>query len=206
MQSPLLFGGPIRTILQIATLCILALIVVPSVQAADSLYQTVDPATDCKTLSIADEEGGSASFLCKGPDDIPFIEDHGDLRSSVTYGISEEQGERVWQSFSPFNQPSETIEWRYGDRDDQPIATIRRWSVETGSGEGEQDWSILVVSRVAQDGQGACTTGYVDARRTDNVNVIARLIADAGAKNFRCWEDVPIYQPDDEELRGIVSR
>ncbi len=174
-------------------------------QAADSRYQKIDLDTDCKTLS-ASTEGDSASFLCHGPGRMPFVEDYGDLRSSVTYGISEQQGERIWQSFGPFNEPAETIEWRYGDSASRPIATIRRWSVQTGSAPEERDWSILVVSRVAQDGIGACTTGYVDARPMENANVIARIIADAGAKNFRCWEDEPVYRPDDDELRGVVSR
>ncbi|RLQ89017.1 hypothetical protein [Notoacmeibacter ruber] len=174
-------------------------------EAAESRYQTIDTATDCELLS-EQLEGGSSSFLCDGPAETPFIEDHGDLRTSVAYGIDETQGERNWESFTPFNFPRPTIEWRFRDGSSEPFATIRRWSVETGSEDGARDWSILVVSRIGETPQTACTVGYIDARRIENANVMARIIADAIAEDFHCRDYPPIYRPDDRQLRAIVSR
>ncbi len=205
MQSPVLQARGVTIARRTAPWLILALLATTCpAAAADSLYQTLDLRSDCAKLT-ASEEGDSASFLCHGPAGVPFVEDYGDLRSSVTYGVGK-QAERAWQSFGPFNAPGPTIEWRYEDGVSRPIATIRRWRVETGSNEGEPNWSILVVSRVAQHGEGGCTIGYVDSRRIDHANLAARIIADAGARNFRCRQDEPLYRPDDEELRAIVSR
>lgn len=133
------------------------------------------------------EVGGT--WRCPGYGAYPVLFSEGDARESVFYGhLGNWYNDGAWQSFGPFNNVGEKIEWRLDKAGGAPFAAIQRW--HTDRGDGGLKVGVLVVSKVGQPGVGeACVVGYVDATTNKDANVLARQVADTVAANFKCRVD-----------------
>ena len=169
-----------------------------------SIYTKLDFQTGCIPLS-SDLVGGS--FSCAGHGGYGILFAESDLRQSAFFGyVGDWYGDGAWESFSPFNQTNDTVEWRL--RDGVPFATILRWFIEnpdpeTGSPDEAHRGEVLVVSKVGQPGAGdACVVGYVDALANPDANAMAREVADTAAEAFTCRTDTPAYHGARGPLAG----
>jgi len=177
-------------------------------QTVSSEYTQLDVGDSC-TVFDADEIG--ASFACEGFKGYGILFSEYDLRTSIFYGyVGDWYGEGAWESFQSFNSVNDTIEWRI--HDGIPRATILRWFVDhpdpdTGSPSENTRGQVLVVSKVAQAGDGeGCIIAYVDARANANANILARQAADTLLDTFRCRIDEPNYVGDEGRFSGFPSR
>lgn len=160
--------------------------------AADtsSVYTDLDPARNCTTVDIVEEEGNGAILACGGFRGFPVVIYAGDLRESIFYGFPPE-GDPAWESFGAFNAAGANIEWRVRTDGESvvPFATIHRWTVsdpEDPAGEIE----VLVVEKVGQlDDRQGCAVGLVVASGNPKANELARRIADEAAEAFSCGAD-----------------
>tara|TARA_Y100000815_G_scaffold172366_2_gene156749 strand:+ start:53524 stop:54147 length:624 start_codon:yes stop_codon:yes gene_type:complete len=173
-----------------------------------SIYTKMDFETGCIRMSV-DEVG--ASFSCAGHRGYGILFAESDLRQSVFFGyVGPWYADGAWESFSAFNQTNDTVEWRLSDG--RPYATILRWYIEnpnpdTGAPDEAHRGQVLVVSRVAQPGEGsACVVGYVDALANPNANEMARDVADTLAADFTCMSDAPAYHGQRGPLAGEPMR
>lgn len=166
-------------------------VITHAARANDSAYTDLD-LDKCRT--VAEDEMG-ASMLCRGYDgyDVHFAES--DLRQSILYGAVDKKLENeVFESFAVFNHVGSKIEWRR-DTGGRPFATILRWFIENvddqaGMPTKESTGQVLVISRVAQPGDGlGCVVGYVDALSNPDANELARNVADEQAQDFACGRD-----------------
>lgn len=159
-----------------------------SAQSIDSAYSKIDWEGGCSVQETAPEGEGSWVLLaCSGYAGYPVIVSEDDARMSLDYGEGDEVG--TWETFTGFNRVGDTVEWRL--QGGRPFATIHRWFVDDGAGKERQ---VLVVSTVAEPGGAAsCMVGFVDANANPNANVIARGVADAEARGFRCGVDRPAF-------------
>jgi hypothetical protein len=84
------------------------------------------------------------------------------------------------------------IEWRL-EREPggqtRPFATILRWNYMVDVDDRQASGRMLVVTRLGPG--GVCHAGYVDARANPDANDLARELADATARGFRCGVDRP---------------
>ncbi len=180
----------------LALLCAVAMSASPA-RAAEITSAYTDFPADIVCAQLSAYEAG-ASFSCPGYMGYGVVFSEGDLRQSIFYGyVGSWYAEGAWESFGPFNSAGTKIEWRL--HDGVPKATILRWIIEnsnpqTGEIDPARRGEILVVSRVAQPGEGeACVIGYVDARANTNANDLARDLADTQFESFRCRVDEPVY-------------
>lgn len=172
-------------------------------QAAEmsSAYTDFHPATDCSTLDSSTEEGGFSTMICPGWRGYPVVLSTGDLRESVFYGFPP-VGERVWESFGPFNATGDRIEWRIlTDANKQvPIATIHRWTVSDPEDEVKKT-EVLVVEKVGLPGVSeGCAVGLVVATGNPKANETARRIADESVSDFACGADERVLVSGDVPL------
>lgn len=176
--------------------------------AVSSVYTKLDFETGCIRLST--HEVG-ARFSCSGQGGFGVLFAESDLRQSLFFGyVGSWYGDDAWESFGPFNQTNDTVEWRLSGG--RPFATILRWFIEnsnpdTGAPDEAHRGQVLVVSRVAQPGEGgACVVGYVDALANPNANEMARNVADTLAADFTCMSDTPVYHGQRGPLAGDPVR
>ncbi|MEM8542139.1 MAG: hypothetical protein AAGF25_14385 [Pseudomonadota bacterium] len=169
----------------------------------ESVYSKLDLDGECKPYDLY-EQGGS--FFCPGYSGYGVLFAEGDLRQSVFYGfVGEWFAEGAFESFSGFNYVSGTIEWRL--KGGVPFATIMRWFISSGDGDGTNDGQVLVVSKVAQPGIGdGCVVGYVDALENADANVMAREIADELASDFMCRIEDPVFHGKEGLAAGFPVR
>ncbi|MEO0543441.1 MAG: hypothetical protein AAFY99_06440 [Pseudomonadota bacterium] len=177
-------------------------------QSITSHYTKLDVGDNC-TVFDADEIG--ASFACEGYKGYGILFSEYDLRTSIFYGyVGDWYGEGAWESFQSFNAVNDTIEWRV--HDGEPRATILRWFIdhldpETGSPSEKTRGQVLVVSKIAQPGNGeGCIVAYVDARANPDANILARQAADSLISTFRCTIDTPAYIGVEGRFAGFPSR
>ena len=167
-----------------------------------SEYTDIDIAKMCSRVSLNEEGGDSASFVCPGWRGYPVLIDTGDLRESLFYGFPP-AGDRVWESFAAFNSTGPKIEWRIevdGERQ-VPIAVIQRWFVNADPEDPEAKIEVLVVEKVGQIGASdGCTVGLVVATGNPKANETARKIADEQAHEFACGADERVIVSSDVEL------
>ncbi|WP_306119005.1 MULTISPECIES: hypothetical protein [unclassified Roseitalea] len=163
--------------------------------AMESVYTRVSISAAC--AGIASHRVGG-TWSCPGHAGYGVLVSEGDLRMSVFYGyVGAWYGEGAWESFGPFNAIGETVEWRIADG--VPRAAILRWFIdnmnpETGAPDPAIRGQVLVISRVAQPGEGkGCVVGYVDARANADANALARQVGDDLAGSFVCRQDEPSY-------------
>lgn len=154
----------------------------PAGAAPQSAY--TDLALDgCTTVEMF-EEGVGARLRCAGYKGIAVSVLEGDLRFYVSYGADAEKQCAAQQTFGPFNTLGPRIEWRL--EAGRPFATILRWYLDKEEG-GRESW--LVVTRL--DGNGICHVAYIEGALAD-ANERARAAADARARRFDCFADVPV--------------
>lgn len=173
-------------------------------QNVESIYTKIDFDSGCIGLS---EGPAGGSFSCDGHAGYGILFSEDDLRQSLFFGyVGDWYADGAWESFSQFNLTNDTVEWRL--RDGVPHATILRWFIEnvnpdTGSPDAAHRGQVLVISKVAQPGEGnGCMVGFVDARANDDANDIARQVADDIAEDFACRTDTPEYHGNRGELAG----
>ncbi|GHA24467.1 hypothetical protein GCM10007989_20170 [Devosia pacifica] len=166
-------SGLVGTARCILTAAVLAGIVVPAT-ADDSVYTNLD-FDSCEIL--AEYEGGGFDARCPGYQGLPVFVSEGDARIDVDFGIDSGS----FESFTAFNGPGETIEWRIDDAG--VAAAILRFFIDV-DGRSAQ---ALVVSQVGHKGAPGCVVGVVDASE-DQANGIARGIATM-ARYFDCSTD-----------------
>ena len=154
------------------------------VLANDSVYTKL-VLEDCTIVDDYNEEegGDSIALVCHGQDGIPVYVAEGDLRFTVAPLPKGYRGPVQFETLSPFNTLSETLEWRRDDAGNI-IATIQRWFTDSGDGRTGE---TLVVTRVAAD--GVCHVAEIDALANKGANAMARDIADRQAAAFRCGQD-----------------
>lgn len=169
-------------------LFVLAILAAGPAAANSSTYTKLD-LDRCQKLS-SDDMGGR--MKCAGYKSYPVYFEEGDLRQSLRYGpAARDLIEDSFESFSQFNNVNLTIEWRL-DNSGKPIAAIQRWFTDnpdpkTGVSSPKNAGQVLVISRVAQPGDGlSCVVGYVDALANPSANDMARRIADENAAEFVC--------------------
>ncbi len=160
-------------------------------QQIDSAYTKIE--LDACTVTSVDELGGS--WACPGYKGYPLYVAEGDLRMFVSYGFGAPDEVAAGQTLPQFNTINETLEWRLVQTDYGwlPFATILRFFTQTGDGS-EPDGQTLVVTKIAP--ANTCHIAYIDARRIDNANALARQYADETAASFDCASDEPVRVPD----------
>lgn len=141
-----------------------------------SVYTDLD-ADKCKTLELAEDEGGLYKGECKGVGGYKLIAREGDLRMSIDVVAP---GNKVsplqfWEVSSAFSSIGAKAEWRL--RKGVPIALIVRFNVSENPEDSTKITSLLVVSKISKD--GSCVTDVVKPQR--NQNAVARKLADASA-------------------------
>ena len=155
-------------------------------QTIDSVYTSYDWAEDCRTLEQdgpPEEVAMGFQLVCPGPDGMHLMLTEGDARISMDYGRTQAFG--PWETFTPFNSVSDTVEWRRQPLDGEmrPFATIHRWIV----GPSHNDREVLVISTVAASGdQESCMVAFIDTTDTPDANQLARAVADRYAPGFVC--------------------
>ncbi|MEN0000492.1 MAG: hypothetical protein AAF940_06370 [Pseudomonadota bacterium] len=190
------------------TALFLAGIAPAAAQSISSVYTKLDVGETCTEID-ANEIG--ASFACDGHPGYGFLLDEYDLRTSIFYGyVGDWYGEGAWESFQSFNGVNDTIEWRL--HDGVPRATILRWFIDnpdpnTGAPSEQTRGQVLVVSKVAQPGEGeGCVVAYVDARVNSDANALAREAADQLYATFQCRVDEPAFIGERGPYAGVPSR
>ncbi|MBU1307758.1 MAG: hypothetical protein KKF33_19825 [Alphaproteobacteria bacterium] len=148
-----------------------------------SAYTSLKLETDCLVLE-ADDFG--ASWSCPGYKGYPVRVSEGDLRFAIAYGFNIDK-EPPAQSFGPFNELGEKLEWRLSNASGRwmPVATIVRYHLadpETGKNSGQ----VLVVTQLVEG--NTCHIAYVDARANSKANELAQQAADK-AGSFDCAND-----------------
>ncbi|MBO0903014.1 hypothetical protein [Jiella sonneratiae] len=162
----------------------------------DSAYTKLD--LDGCTVLQEYEDGGGVDLECAGYKGIPVFVSEGDLRVDVDFGEKNDD----FSSFSPFNEPGETIEWRLSGG--KPFAAILRFHLDPGDGSGKIT-DVLAVHTIAGEGRASCPVGYVDASANADANVLARAVADEVARRFACGSDKPRYRGKVSELGGTAT-
>ena len=131
--------------------------------------------------------------------DIVFHED--DLRGSFSVGKNPREHCASSFSFSGFNSPGKTIEWRLSDG--KPFATILRWTVsmEVDGKPREQQW--LAVTKLEAD--NSCPAAYVEAA-LPMANEKAREAADRLLTGFTCGTDaIVVVKQQKTSLEGVPN-
>lgn len=128
-----------------------------------------------------------------------MIYDANDERITVHYGDpATATTARGWESFAPFNDVADTVEWRLDARG-KPFAAIQRFLISTGdempgSAKAQVKGQVLVISKIGQPQEASgCVAGLVDALSNVDANDLARRIADDLAPGFACGRDKAVY-------------
>ncbi|WP_185984390.1 hypothetical protein [Aureimonas mangrovi] len=158
-----------------------------SAHAAEARYTDVN--FDACAVEEVFEEGVGAALTCEGLDGIPVYVTEGDLRFDVDFGARN----GATETFGPFNYLGPRIEWRV--EDGKAFATILRFVIENpeGGADPADKGSVLGVFQIGTQEAPGCAVAYVDALANDNANEIARQVADAFARPFRCGTDRATY-------------
>ena len=175
---------------------VLALIAPAAVSAqtgapAESAYTEFD-ARACRHTAGKDVED-YGTWLCPGYHGISVWLHAGDQRMNVSFGPDAADEPAAGETLGPFNDAyNGRIEWRLerlpGGKM-QPFATILRWNYMMDVDDRQVSGKMLVVTRLGP--RGVCHAGYVDARANPDANGLARELADAKARGFRCGVDTP---------------
>ena len=174
----------------------LALLNAPALsQTVESAYTKFDAKTCKHTKGTEVEDYGS--WLCAGYAGLRVQLSAADQRMTVAFGPTKKTDLAQSQTLPGFNDIYEgTVEWRIEKSADgklRPFATILRWNVMTpqdrdkATGPTKATGRVLVVTRLGPG--GSCHVGYVDARANPDANELARKLADAHARTFKCGKD-----------------
>ncbi len=179
----------------------LAFPAVPATAAepVEARYTSLD--LDACTVLETVQEGVGVALVCEGLDGIPVHVTEGDLRFDVDFGVPDDRTD----TFAPFHFPGTRIEWRVAGG--APFAAVLRFTIEDTGVEppSPQRGSVLGIFQVGRDGVPGCPVAYVDALLNEDANTIARQVADAFARPFRCGTDRATYVGRTGPLSGSAS-
>jgi hypothetical protein len=137
------------------------------------------------------EPDGSVS-VCPGKAGLIVLVSEDDLRQTVSVGRNRKAAEdepAASSGFGPFNFTTDTVEWRAIDG--KPFAIIQRWHIsdnsETDKNGRPVGRALLVVTRLPPG--PVCHVAHVDVHANADANELARKMADAFARDFRCGKD-----------------
>lgn len=176
----------------------------PALAGITSEYTTLD-LEKCVTIDKPTEPEEPWIVLgCKGYKndpayDIVYHED--DLRGSISFGKNPREHCAASFSFSGFNSPGKTIEWRLNDG--KPFATILRWtvSIDNDGKPREQQW--LAVTKLEAD--NSCPAAYIEAAMP-KANEKAREAADRVLTGFTCGTDaIEVIKRQKTSLEGVPN-
>jgi len=143
----------------------------------------------CVLMQIFDY---GTQYACEGYKGYPMLVGEGDLKFFVSYGFNAPNEEAAKQTIYPYNFLDNNIEWRLKTKNGAffPFATILQFSIYLPdeyleSQKTEQE--ILVVTKLEEN--NTCHIAYIDIKKTNNANEIAREIADQKAVDFNCETD-----------------
>lgn len=162
-------------------------------QTIDGVYTRFDAKKCRHTKGTEVEDYGS--WLCPGHAGLQVHLSAGDQRMYVSYGPWKDSL-AAGQTLPGFNDVYEgTVEWRIekpANAKPRPFAAILRWNVMTPQDRDKATATkasgrVLVVTRLGPG--GSCHVGYVDARANPDANELARNLADAHARAFKCGKD-----------------
>ncbi len=159
--------------------------------AQTSVSQSTYTSTAQKDCHAA--KGDSSSRVCPGAADLSVVISEGDLRETVSAGLSAAAAANepaAKTSFGPFNSTTPTIEWRAAPGK-PPYAMIQRWYIADINDEDKtgrpRTKALLVVTRLPPD--AVCHVAYIDAAANPDANELARKVADETAASFDCAKD-----------------
>jgi hypothetical protein len=173
------------------------------VQPITSVYTDYDARKCPHRPGRAVEDYGE--WRCRGLDGMAMLVSAGDQRMTMSFGPHAANEPAVGQTLQGFNDVYKArIEWRLvneGRSRPRPFAAIVRWNTllldesETpgapAAGRPKTiSGKVLVVTRLGP--HGVCHVGYVDAQANRDADALAREIADARARSFRCDTDKPV--------------
>lgn len=157
-------------------------------QAVTSVVTKLDR-DQCRHIAGKEPED-DGEWRCIGLVGIAVQIAAGDQRSYVSFGRNAKNELAAEQTLASFNHEGDSIEWR-GERGPngklKPFAAIMRWRTTVSSGDVPMKGEVLVVTRLAPG--RVCHVGYVDAKANADAETLARGLADARARRFRCGVD-----------------
>jgi hypothetical protein len=157
----------------------------------ESAYTEYDARACRHTAGEAVEDYGT--WLCPGYRGVSVWLHAGDQRMYVSFGPDAADEPAAGETIAHFNDAYKgKIEWRLerlpGGKT-RPFATILRWNYMMDVDDRQARGRMLVVTRLGPG--GVCHVGYVDARTNPDANELARELADADSRSFRCGVDKP---------------
>lgn len=144
---------------------------------------------DLDQCTVVESDDFGSMWTCPGLKGWPVVVQEGDLRMTVSYGVTATTEKAAEQTPPPFNHLGGKIEWRVSNREGRwlPYATILRYFTAAPDGSEAPEGQVLVVTRL---GTGTtCQIAYVDALANDDANELARQVADEKAADFDCDKD-----------------
>jgi hypothetical protein len=151
---------------------------------------TTTAAKSCKMVAQnKPNEGDWATWSCPGTAGLIVRMTEDDLRMTISVGrnlAAAEKEPAASQSFGPFNQVVDTLEWR-SLKGGAPFATIQRWMLSDSENERNGrplQVGLMVVTRLAPG--PVCHVAYIDVKANADPNVLARQAADEKARDFDC--------------------
>lgn len=153
----------------------------PETPPADglSVYTTVD--LDTCEITARYEEGSGTDWACEGRNGIPLLVRESDGRFDVDAGVTGGA-----PGVGPFNNLSETVEWRGPAA--SPYAIIYRLRSATPE---MPNISWLIVETIGTASAPGCPVAVIEGG-VANANARARQEADNRARTFRCYVDEPV--------------
>lgn len=143
-----------------------------------SAYTTID--LDACEVTGRYEEGSGTDWRCQGRNGIPVLVRESDGRFDVDAGVTGGAA-----GIGPFNNLSETIEWR--GPASAPYAIIYRLRSATPE---MPNVSWLVVEAIGTASAPGCPVAIIEGG-VASANNRARELADTRARDFRCDVDEP---------------
>src|SRR5262245_31404696 len=188
----------VRQMAAVAAGVALACALVPFAASAEEFVTryTSTATKTCKTVKVSRPgEGEWATYQCPGIAGLIVRVTEDDLRMTVSVGrtlAAAEKEPAAMQSFSPFNNINDTLEWRTVKGAAAPFAIIQRWmlsdSENTDRNGRPLPVGLMVVTRLSP----VCHVAYVDVKANTDPNVLARQAADQSARTFDCKDKAAI--------------
>jgi hypothetical protein len=178
-----------RDAMKALALGIVGFLLLPATAGAAELRSEYTDLSFDQCTAISYDEMGS-TWVCPGLRGYPVAVGEGDLRQTVSYGISPLEEKAFMQMLPPFSHVGDKIEWLVDATDPknlQPVATILRWY--TAGEDGTDKGQVLVVTQLKPG--ATCHIAYVDALANTDANVTARKAAADLAGSFDCENEMP---------------
>lgn len=144
-----------------------------------SAYTSTEP-ENCTSVGT---ENGAPVLRCPGPEGHVFLMNIAEHKVFLSCG-PEPMREKVWTETMPgTHRIGDVMEWVLTGT--TPVATIVRYFIDRSAADLPEE-QVLVVTRLGQ--ANSCHVAYIDARRNDNANEIARDAVSTYAMAWDCRE------------------